>query len=111
MSLTQHRPLTALTLSAGMNTAYTAPSGTAVTINYLSIATNWLSATAGGFSAVVLIGPTANMKTWIPLTGITANSRLVMQGAFPLESAHWGVVISASSASALDVYMGGLRNV
>lgn len=104
-----HRALTAFTLTEGMNTAYTAPSGTAVAISLLSLATNWKSGTAGGFSAVVLIGLTGAPRTLIPLTGITANSRLALSGSHVLNGAGWGVIISANSASALDCYMAGLQ--
>lgn len=104
-----HRPLTAFPLNGGFQTAYTAPSGTAVAMNILNIATNFMTGTAGTFSALILIGPTASYRTLLPITGITANSRIVISGSHPLHSASWAVVISASApASALDVYMGGL---
>lgn len=106
--MNRHRPLTAFSVSGGMQTAYTAPSGTAVSINYLSLATNYLSGTAGGFSALILAGPTAAPITLVPITGITANTRLLLTTPFALESASWGVWVSANSASAFDLYMAGL---
>jgi hypothetical protein len=102
------RVLTALGHAGGVRTAYTAPSGTAIAIHTLAISTNYLSGTAGMFTAAVWFGPTANPQVLLHPTGITANSRIVLSGVYPLGLSGWGVVVSASSASAVDVYMAGL---
>lgn len=101
--------LTSLTLSAGINTAYTAPSGTAIIIQTMELSTN-ISATAlGPYSAIGYIGPTANVRVWFPLTRIMPRGGIQFNGMQPLEAASYGVIISASSGSAFDVVIGGIK--
>jgi hypothetical protein len=102
------RALTAFGHAGGNRTAYTAPSGTAISVQVLAISTNYLTGTAGLFTASVLFGPTAGYHMLLHPTAITANSRIVISGAYPMNGAGWGVVVSASLAGAVDVYMAGL---
>ena len=97
-----------LTLSAGINTAFTAPSGTAILLNHVAIATN-ISGTASAYNIHVLAGSTASAKTWFPITAVTGGDGLLFNGAFMLKAASHGLIVSASSGSAFDVIVCGLQ--
>lgn len=104
--------LTSLTLSGGVNTAYTAPSGTAILVQHWALSTNNLTATAGGpFTAVVSVGPTASQKAWLPMTAIPARNGIQFNGNMTLEAASHAIMISASSASAFDFILYGVAVV
>lgn len=103
------RALAAYPQTSGWQTAYTAPSGTGSVVHTLSISTNHLSGTAGLFTVAVLFGPTSNYHMLLHPTAITANSRIVLSGGYPMRTFGWGVAVSASSASAVDVYIGGMQ--
>ena len=104
-----YRPLTAMTLWTGNNTAYSAPSGTAVMVQYIYISTN-ISATAGGnYTAQIRVGPSGALIQYQNPTAITGGGVMRFTAPVVLESANWYVVISASTGSGLDVLMGGLR--
>lgn len=103
-----YRPLTAFTLTAGHNTAYTAPSGTAVMIAYIRLSTN-ITGTAANTTAVIKVGPTAGLVTILNVTAISASGSYENTNKIALESASWGVVISAHTGGAVDVYIAGLR--
>ncbi len=100
--------LTAFTLSAGVNTAFTAPSGTAIVINHMVINAN-ISATAEPVTAHVLAGPTAVARQWLPQTAIGEAGGMQFNGAMMLEAASHGVIVSASTGSALDCIIVGLE--
>lgn len=101
--------LTGLTLSGGINTAYTAPSGTAVLVQTIIISTNVSSTSFAGqqFTAYIQAGPTGAPKMILPYTAIRPRGGLQWNGIIILEQASHGLIISASSASALDITIYG----
>lgn len=103
-----YRMLTALTLAAGENTAYTAPSGTAIMLGSLVLSTN-ISATAANVTAQIRIGPTGSPFFYQNITAIPASGRYETNSKVALASASWAILISASTGSALDCLIAGLR--
>lgn len=102
--------LTSLTVGiTGNTTALTAPSGTAVIINYMAIARR--DAGAAVVSMKLFVGSTAAIKTWLPATAIGARRAYQFGGAFALSNPDHAVVISAASASAFDITIAGLYSV
>lgn len=96
-------PLTAFTLASGNNTAYINPDGSAAVVKYLTITTN-ISATAGSYSAKVMLGAMA----LIPFTGITGGAMYVHTNPFAVSGSAQTVVVVANSGSGLDLTMHGL---
>lgn len=96
-------PLTAFTLASGNNTAYVNPDGSAAVVKYLTITTN-ISATAGSYSAKVMLGSLA----LIPFTGITGGGMYPHNNAFGVSGNGQTVIVVANSGSGLDLTMHGL---
>lgn len=100
---------TSLTLSAGIQTAFTAPSGTALVVNYWSLARNITGVTT--ISAKVWAGPTASPSVIFPPSGLKGPRFVSMGGALILNAASNAIIISASSGSGLDFIACGLAYV
>lgn len=100
--------LTSLWITAGYNTAYTSPSGTATVVNYWTLVR---SGTGGNnVNIAVLYGPTANLVLGYPVTAISKQKQVAGNGAFILGSAgNEAIIISAASSTAFSFYAGGLK--
>lgn len=96
-------PLTAMTLASGNNTAYINPYGSAAAVKYLTIATN-ISATAGSYSAKIMLGSFA----LIPFTGITGGGMYKSTDAFGISGSGQTLIVVANAGSGLDLTMHGL---
>ncbi len=100
--------LTSLWITAGYNTAFTAPSGTAVVVNYWSLIRSGV--VAGNITAAVLYGPTANLVLACPVSAYGKQKMVQGGGAFILGSGgNEAFIISAASSTAFSFYMGGLQ--
>lgn len=110
MAVNTISPITSLTITAGMNSAYTAPSATGTMIRHISMAVNTAMSAGSSVSAYMLVGPTGAMKMWLPTTGLQIGTAYYQHDTFiALSASGWGVVISANSGGVLDVYMAGIR--
>lgn len=96
-------------ISAGLNTAISAPAATSYVINSMQISMNVQTGTAGALTAAVFFGITGGpIYTWCPLTGITANQGIQYVGAFTVPPG-FAIYISANSGSGLDMVAAGLK--
>src|SRR5689334_25020566 len=99
--------LTSLWITAGINTAYLSPTGTATVVNY------WTLVRSGTAKPAVLFalsyGPIGSTVLGYPVTGLAGQKQAAGNGAFILGSAgNEGIFISAASSTAFSFYAGGL---
>ena len=104
------KELANILLTAGMNTAYTAPSGTAVVVNSIIIAST-TSLTSSAVLLQVFKGPTASPGVWFPYSAVTARNGIEWEGNMPLNSASQGIIVSAASGNAFNCIVGGWEHI